>query len=319
MICEGTMETYRLYYPNDFDLQLEPVALAIGFFDGLHLGHKEVIEKMIEIADEKNLKKAVMTFDPHPSVVLNPKARRTTYLTPLVEKEKMLEEKGIDYLFVVNFSSDFAALSPDTFVHEYLINHNVKEVIAGFDFSYGQYGKGSITTLKTYDDFNTTKVLPFTEDNEKISTTKIRELLLSDRLEEANELLGRSYEINGVVVQGEKRGRTIGFRTANIEPNGPYLLPSLGVYAVTMTIGTDETIYRGVASIGKKPTFHDDYKVTIEVHLIDFDRTIYGEEVSVYLHNFLRGEKKFDGLDDLIEAMTKDKENAVKLLEKYNE
>ena len=161
--------------------------------------------------------------------------------------------------------------------------------------------------------------MPFTEDNEKISTTKIRELLLSDQLEEANELLGREYEINGVVVQGEKRGRTIGFRTANIEPNGPYLLPSLGVYAVTMTIGTDDTIYRGVASIGKKPTFHDDYKVTIEVHLIDFDRTIYGEEVTVYLHNFLRGEKKFDGLDDLIEAMTKDKENAVKLLEKYNE
>lgn len=317
MTCEGFMKTYRLYYPNDLSIENEPIALALGFFDGLHLGHQQVIDTMIEIAEEKRLKKAVMTFDPHPSVVLNPKMRRTTYITPLKEKEEMLKEKGIDYLFVVNFSSDFAALSPDTFVKEYLISNNVKEVIAGFDFSYGQYGKGSITTLKTYDEFNTTKVLPINENEEKISTTKIRELLLSDKLEEANKILGRPYQINGVVVQGEKRGRTIGFRTANIEPSGPFLLPSLGVYAVTMTIGADDTIYRGVASIGKKPTFHEDYKVTIEVHLIDFDRTIYGEEVSVYLHNYLRGEKKFDGLDDLIEAMTIDKENAIQLLEKF--
>ena len=317
MTCEGFMKTYRLYYPNDLSIENEPIALALGFFDGLHLGHQKVIDTMIEIAEEKGLKKAVMTFDPHPSVVLNPKMRRTTYITPLKEKEEMLKEKGIDYLFVVNFSSDFAALSPDTFVKEYLISNNVKEVIAGFDFSYGQYGKGSITTLKTYDEFNTTKVLPINENEEKISTTKIRELLLSDKLEEANKILGRPYQINGVVVQGEKRGRTIGFRTANIEPSGPFLLPSLGVYAVTMTIGADDTIYRGVASIGKKPTFHKDYKVTIEVHLIDFDRTIYGEEVSVYLHNYLRGEKKFDGLDDLIEAMTIDKENAIQLLEKF--
>lgn len=317
MTCEGFMKTYRLYYPNDLSIENEPIALALGFFDGLHLGHQQVIDTMIEIAEEKGLKKAVMTFDPHPSVVLNPKMRRTTYITPLKEKEEMLKEKGIDYLFVVNFSSDFAALSPDTFVKEYLISNNVKEVIAGFDFSYGQYGKGSITTLKTYDEFNTTKVLPINENEEKISTTKIRELLLSDKLEEANKILGRPYQINGVVVQGEKRGRTIGFRTANIEPSGPFLLPSLGVYAVTMMIGADDTIYRGVASIGKKPTFHEDYKVTIEVHLIDFDRTIYGEEVSVYLHNYLRGEKKFDGLDDLIEAMTIDKENAIQLLEKF--
>lgn len=317
MTCEGFMKTYRLYYPNDLSIENEPIALALGFFDGLHLGHQQVIDTMIEIAEEKGLKKAVMTFDPHPSVVLNPKMRRTTYITPLKEKEEMLKEKGIDYLFVVNFSSDFAALSHDTFVKEYLISNNVKEVIAGFDFSYGQYGKGSITTLKTYDEFNTTKVLPINENEEKISTTKIRELLLSDKLEEANKILGRPYQINGVVVQGEKRGRTIGFRTANIEPSGPFLLPSLGVYAVTMTIGADDKIYRGVASIGKKPTFHEDYKVTIEVHLIDFDRTIYGEEVSVYLHNYLRGEKKFDGLDDLIEAMTIDKENAIQLLEKF--
>lgn len=317
MTCEGFMKTYRLYYPNDLSIENEPIALALGFFDGLHLGHQQVIDTMIEIAEEKGLKKAVMTFDPHPSVVLNPKMRRTTYITPLKEKEEMLKAKGIDYLFVVNFSSDFAALSPDTFVKEYLISNNVKEVIAGFDFSYGQYGKGSITTLKTYDEFNTTKVLPINENEEKISTTKIRELLLSNKLEEANKILGRPYQINGVVVQGEKRGRTIGFRTANIEPSGPFLLPSLGVYAVTMTIGADDTIYRGVASIGKKPTFHEDYKVTIEVHLIDFDRTIYGEEVSVYLHNYLRGEKKFDGLDDLIEAMTIDKENAIQLLEKF--
>ncbi|HLR38985.1 MAG TPA: bifunctional riboflavin kinase/FAD synthetase, partial [Jeotgalicoccus sp.] len=137
------MEVIRLQYPNEFKVnEDEQIAMALGFFDGLHIGHQEVINTMIEIADKKGLKKAVLTFDPHPSVVLSQKQQRTTYITPLPVKEKILEEYGIDYLLVVNFSSEFAQLSPDTFVKEYIIGSNVKEVVAGFDFSYGHMGKG---------------------------------------------------------------------------------------------------------------------------------------------------------------------------------
>lgn len=309
------MEVIRLQYPNEFKInEDEQIAIALGFFDGLHIGHQEVINTMINIADKKGLKKAVLTFDPHPSVVLSQKQQRTTYITPLPVKEKMLKEFGIDYLFVVNFSSDFAQLSPDTFVKEYLIGSNVKEVVAGFDFSYGYMGKGSIATLEQYSEFNTTSIVKKEDNGEKISTTRIRELLTEDKLEEANRLLGRSYGIEGFVVQGEKRGRTIGFPTANIEPSYKYFLPSLGVYAVTMTIGSDPTVYKGVASIGVKPTFHENHKVTIEVHIIDYERTIYGETVTVYWEHFIRHELKYDGLDALIEAIQEDKDKAIELL-----
>ncbi|CAD2076691.1 bifunctional riboflavin kinase/FAD synthetase [Phocicoccus pinnipedialis] len=309
------MEVIRLQYPNEFKInENENIAIALGFFDGLHIGHQKVINKMIEIADKKGLKKAVLTFDPHPSVVLNPKQQRTTYITPLPIKERILEEYGVDYLFVINFSSTFAKLSPETFVREYLIGNNVKEVIAGFDFSYGSLGKGSISTLEQYKEFNTTSIVKEIDHEKKISTTRIRKLLSEDKLEEANRLLGRSYGIEGIVVQGEKRGRTIGFPTANIEPSFKYFLPSLGVYAVTMTIGSDPKIYKGVASIGVKPTFHENHKVTIEVHIIDYDQTIYGETVMVYWEHFIRHELKFDGLDALIEAIQDDKNKAIELL-----
>ncbi len=311
------MKIIRLHYPLDNKQdELEDSAAAVGFFDGLHRGHQDVINNMIEIAEEKGLKKAVMTFDPHPSVVLSPKKQRTTYLTPLDIKLEMFEGLGIDYCFIINFSSAFASLEPDYFVNEYLINNKVKEVIAGFDFSYGRYGKGNIDTLKSYDDFNTTAVAKLTSGNEKISTTKLRDDLAGHRLEEVNDALGRPFEIEGVVVQGEKRGRTIGFPTANVEPGYRYHLPAKGVYAVTLKLDNEEGIYKGVCNVGVKPTFHDNLtRVAIEVHLFDFDRSIYGENVTVYWHNFIRKEQKFSGIDELTEQIGKDKEKAAELLE----
>lgn len=311
------MKIIRLHYPLDNRQdELKDSAAAIGFFDGLHRGHQNVLGKMIEIADQKDLKKAVMTFDPHPSVVLSPKKQRTTYLTPLDIKLEMLEKAGIDYCFIINFSSAFASLAPEYFVKEYLINNKVKEVIAGFDFSYGQYGKGNIDSLKTYEAFNTTAVPKLTSENEKISTTKLRDDLADHKLEEVNEALGRPFEVQGVVVQGEKRGRTIGFPTANVEPEYRYHLPAKGVYAVTLKLDNEEEIYKGVCNVGVKPTFHDNLtRVSIEVHLFDFNRSIYGENVTVYWHNFIRKEQKFSGIDELTEQIGKDKEKATELLE----
>lgn len=293
------------------------IALAIGFFDGIHLGHLTVINKMIEIAEEKKLKKAVMTFDPHPSVVLNPEKKRTDYLTPLNEKKRIFESLGVDYLFIVPFTSKFAAMTEKDFIRDYLTNNHVKEVIAGFDFTYGKFGKGNM--LKLAEDrqgFNVTAVSKKALNNEKISTTDIRRMLTEGEVLKANEQLGRPYKIAGIVVQGEKRGRTIGFPTANVMPDEDYVMPKLGVYAVTLKQVATGEMFKGVCNIGYKPTFHDPSKsaVSIEVHIFDFSESIYGERVEVFWHEFLRPEQKFSGIDALIAQINLDKRQAEEIL-----
>ena len=312
------MQTFRLHHPNDIKLtDIEESATAIGFFDGLHRGHQSVIDEMSRIAEEKGLKKAVMTFDPHPSVVLNPKQQRTTYVTPLDVKLDMLEKKGIDYCFIIHFSSSFASLDPDYFVQEYIIGSRINTLIAGFDFTYGYKGRGNINTLADYDEF-TVRVIDKCEcsgSEAKISTTKIREDLSEGNIQYVNDALGRTYSVSGLVVQGEKRGRTIGFPTANIESEYRYFLPRNGVYAVTLRLNNEGTLLKGVCNVGVKPTFHDSaVKPSIEVHLFDFDRSIYGESVTVYWHEFIRDEKKFNGIEELVAQITKDKDTAETLL-----
>lgn len=294
----------------------EPVAMAFGFFDGMHKGHAKVFDTLIQKAEESNLKKAVMTFDPHPSVVLNPERKRTDYLTPIEDKLDIIEQYGIDYCIVINFSSKFADVSSEDFVNDYILKNNVVKIIAGFDFTFGKFGKGNMMTLSELDECETTIVSKLEIESEKISTTEIRRALKEGDLTKANEELGYRYQIKGTVVQGEKRGRTIGFPTANVQPSGDYVLPKKGVYAVSMKIGAEEKIYRGVANVGVKPTFHDpsQAQVVIEVNLFDFKEDIYGERVVVYWHHFLRPEVKFNGIDPLVEQMHKDKEQAKYLL-----
>lgn len=311
------MKVIEVTHPIQTDQYIdEDVAMAFGFFDGMHKGHDKVLEILDDKAKEHQLKKAVMTFDPHPSVVLNPKRKRTTYLTPLADKLEKIAQHDIDYCIVVNFSSRFANVTAEEFVQDYIINNHVKEVIAGFDFTFGKFGKGNMSVLKEYDEFNTTIVNKQEFDDEKISTTAIRQALLDGELQKANRELGYIYSIKGTVVQGEKRGRTIGFPTANIQPSDDYLLPRIGVYAVSIEIGAENKLYRGVANIGVKPTFHDPQKadVVIEVNIFDFDENIYGERVVVYWHHFLRPEVKFDGIDPLVKQMNEDKEQAKYLL-----
>lgn len=294
----------------------EDVAMAFGFFDGMHRGHIKVFEALNARAKEHNLKKAVTTFDPHPSVVLNPERKRTDYLTPLSDKLEMIEQQDVDYCIVINFSSRFANVTAEEFVEEYIINNHVKEVIAGFDYTYGKFGKGNMSVLNEMDDFNTTIVGKQEIETEKISTTSIRAALQEGNLKKANDQLGYLYRIKGTVVQGEKRGRTIGFPTANVQPSDDYVLPKKGVYAVSIAIGAENKIYRGVANVGVKPTFHDPSKaeVVIEVNIFDFEDNIYGERVIVYWHHYLRPEVKFDGIDPLVEQMNNDKEKAKYLL-----
>ncbi|PKW54439.1 bifunctional riboflavin kinase/FAD synthetase [Staphylococcus pseudintermedius] len=311
------MEVIEITHPIQAEQYIqEDVAMALGFFDGLHRGHQALFDELDRVAKEKDLKKAVMTFDPHPSVVLNPKQKRTTYITPLDDKIELLGEQNIDYCLVVNFSSRFAEVTPDEFVQDYLVKNHARVIIAGFDFTFGKYGKGNMAMLQEYKaQFESITIGKQDLNREKISTTAIREALKTGHLAKANEQLGYRYRMKGTVVQGEKRGRTIGFPTANIEPSDDYVWPTLGVYAVSMTIGSSDQIYRGVANIGVKPTFHDDLpQAVIEVNIFDFTENIYGERVTIYWHHYIRPELKFDGIDPLVAQMNDDKARAKHLL-----
>lgn len=305
------MKVVMVQHPHSYSQEVfPPLVMALGFFDGVHLGHQEVIRIAKEIADEKQFKSAVMTFDPHPSVVLGGKGNSINYITPLKDKIDLIAELGIDYLIIVRFTSLFASLEAPKFVRDYLINLHVRHVVAGFDFTYGKYGKGTMETLPLHSEgaFQITTVSKKEEYQKKISSTSIRKLLHDGKVEKASTLLGRNYTIKGTVVHGEKRGRLIGFPTANIRQNDDYLIPHTGVYAVRVLVNGEWT--EGVCNVGYKPTFNDPDQTTlsIEVHLIDFDRSIYGEEVTVEWHKRIRDEQKFNGIDELKEQIFQDKE-----------
>lgn len=312
------MKTIIMNQPLQQAYDHEEIALAIGFFDGIHLGHQEVIHKMIQISEKTGLKKALMTFDPHPSVVLNPNKMRTDYITPLEEKKRILKSLNIDYLFIVPFTSNFAQMEERDFIEDYLTKNKVKELIAGFDYTYGKYGKGNMLKLKEdAKGFNVTAVSKKCLIEDKVSTTQIRKDISSGNIRHANKQLGRPYKITGLVVQGEKRGRTIGFPTANVQPEEDYVLPMLGVYAVKLKQLSTNKVVNGVCNVGVKPTFHDPEKsqVSIEVHLFNFNESIYGERVEVMFHEFIRSEQKFSGIDALIAQIEKDKQQTIKLLQ----
>ncbi|KUP07152.1 riboflavin biosynthesis protein RibF [Bacillus coahuilensis p1.1.43] len=254
-----------------------------------------------------------MTFDPHPSVVLGKEHKHVHYITPLKDKETILDNMGVDYLFVVRFTSDFASLLPQEFVDQYIIDFNVKHVVAGFDFSYGKLGKGTMETLPFHsrEMFSQTTVTKLSMEDVKVSSTLLRESIQSGQMDKVQLLLGRPFETRGTVVHGEKRGRKIGFPTANIEISDDYLLPPTGVYTVQLYVQNEW--HEGVCNVGYKPTFHnpEERDLSIEVHIFNFKRSIYGEEIILRWYQRIRSEKKFNGIDQLIEQIQQDKEMAM--------
>jgi riboflavin kinase / FMN adenylyltransferase len=307
------LEVIKLNFPLNIDkTTLPPLSMALGYFDGVHLGHQKVIMEAKRQAEVKGYRSAVMTFDPHPSVVLGKTNKHVQYITPLSEKVKLVEELGIDYLFIVHFTLEFANLLPQEFIDQYVIDLNVKHVVAGFDYSYGRMGKGTMEILPFHsrEKFTFTVVEKLTCGNEKVSSTRIRQYLKEGRTADLPELLGRFYKTAGTVVHGDKRGRTIGFPTANVETNEEYILPPLGVYAVKIKI--DEIWYEGVCNVGYKPTFNKEaLRVSVEVNVFNFDRDIYGKQVIVEWHKYLRKEQKFSGINELVAQIERDKQNAI--------
>ncbi|WP_099220958.1 bifunctional riboflavin kinase/FAD synthetase [Listeria costaricensis] len=300
------METIYLHYPDNHKEDQTEKVMALGFFDGVHRGHQTVIQKARQIATEKGLKLAVMTFDPHPSVVLSKVRKKVKYLTPLEEKQEKMAALGVDLLYVVRFTTAFSDLTPAEFVEKYLVDLAVKHVVAGFDYSYGKKGAGRMKDLPSYANgrFDVTVVDKEEALHAKISSTTIRGYIEAGQLDEANELLGYPYTTKGTVIHGDKRGRTIGFPTANILVDEGYLIPKLGVYAVKFRVNGET--YLGMASIGFNITFKEDQALSIEVYILDFKQEIYGEDAEIEWYHFFRPELKFNGVEGLIAQLKQD-------------
>lgn len=310
------MNVYHLKYPHQLSNIIDEstaFSLAIGFFDGVHRGHQKVIQAAIDKAKELNIKSAVMTFDPHPSIVLGGRKEKVFYITPIQQKLTILEELGVDTVFVVHFTSDFAKLAPEDFIQYFIRDLNVKHVTAGFDFSFGALGKGKMEMMKTLSngEFGVSVIDKIIDNEEKISSTRIRQSLQDGDMETAHQLLGRPFEVPGIVVHGDKRGRTIGFPTANIQAADGCFIPATGVYAVRIFV--QNNWYDGVCNVGYKPTFKNpnDKQLSIEVHILNFEKNIYGEEVKIGWYKRLRSEQKFNGIEELKEQIQKDKEATI--------
>lgn len=309
------MNIIHLKYPHQLNQvnQTTAYSLAVGFFDGVHKGHQAVINSAIDKARELGVESAVMTFDPHPSIVLGGRKEKVFYITPLQQKVDILKGLGVDNVFIVHFTSDFAKLSPEDFIQYFIRDLNVKHVTAGFDFSFGKFGKGNMETMKELSngDYGVTVVDKLSDDEEKISSTRIRHYLQDGEMESAAKLLGRAFVVPGIVVHGDKRGRTIGFPTANIQSMEGSFIPATGVYAVRILV--QNKWYDGVCNVGYRPTFKnpDDPQLSIEVHILDFDKNIYGEEVQIGWYKRIRSEQKFNGIDELKAQIEKDKNEAV--------
>jgi riboflavin kinase / FMN adenylyltransferase len=291
-----------LNHPHHIEKELtKPKVMAFGYFDGVHLGHQKVIQAAKTYAVERGLTSAVMTFHPHPSIVLGREKPITHSLTPLNDKIEVIEELGIDELYVVSFTEKFSELLPQQFVDEYIIGLNVMHVVAGFDFTYGKMGKGTMETLPFHSrgQFEQTIIQKVELEQEKISSTYIRSLVQNGDVSKVSTLLGRPYIVKGTVIHGEKRGSTIGFPTANIQLNEQYVIPKVGVYAIKIKV--DDKYYDGVCNIGFKPTFHEKQtKVSIEVHIFDFNGLIYHKQVEVEFVFRIRDEQKFENIEQLI-------------------
>lgn len=280
-----------------------PLALATGYFDGIHLGHQALILEARRLAQEKNYASAVLSFNPNPLVTLG-KMKEEKYLTSLNDRAKILEDLGIDYFLILDFNQETANMLPEDFVQKFMIDMHVKEVVCGFDFFFGRFGKGDGKFLKQYSQyFNVSIIDQVAEANQKISSTYIIQLLQNGDVQKANHLLTRPYHVQGKVIAGKQRGRLLGFPTANIA-YGAYYLPRFGVYGVRVKL--HHQMYEGMCNIGLNPTFNDLKRPSIEVYIFDFKQEIYDETIDIYFYCFTRKEQPFASFQVLKEQLIQD-------------
>lgn len=284
----------------------KPSIVAIGSFDGVHLGHQKVINRAIERALQFNVLSGVIIFEPHPLEVLNSQTK-VEQITPISSKIIQLEALGVDICYVIKFTECFSSISEIEFIDEILIKLNVKGIVVGYDFTFGNKALGNTNTFQELNmgRYSLDIIEPFFINNEKVSSTRIREYLKTGNVIEANKLLGRGYSFKGKVVHGDGRGKSIGFPTVNLELLEEFIMVKNGVYLVCVTyLGYN---YKGVMNVGFKPTFNDKGdNIVYEVHIIDFEKDIYDKILEVELIDYIREEIKYNSVLELKKQIRND-------------
>jgi riboflavin kinase/FMN adenylyltransferase len=308
----------ELVYLND--VKREPnTVLTVGTFDGVHAGHRVLMSTVLQKAKERGARSAIITFDPHPREIIHPGTGGIQLLTTLKERREILEEIGIDLLVIIPFDRDFSLLSAEEFVRDVIFKKvGVSEFVIGYDHHFGRDRKGTIETVEKLGsqlDFDAYVVSRQKVSQQTVSSTAIRKALAEEgNVEKAADMLQRRYRLSGTVVHGDKRGKGLGFPTANIKPvEKRKIIPRNGIYAVKARVG--ETWRNGMMSIGIRPTFKNTGR-TIEVHLFDFETLIYGMTVEIMFVKRLRDEIKFENPEALTAQMKKDETEARRILEK---
>ncbi|KJS23444.1 MAG: hypothetical protein VR72_01090 [Clostridiaceae bacterium BRH_c20a] len=295
----------------------KPVVAALGNFDGVHLGHKHLINAAKDIARGINGETLVFTFFPHPQLLFN---NHIEVINSLKLKIDLLKSLGVENVLVIPFTKTIAELSPPCFVHEILSNKlKISHAVAGFNYTFGHKGKGKAEDLikqSAEQNIKVTIIEPFYVEGKLVSSTKIRDYIKIGKIAEAARLLGYQPAIIGKVIEGNKIGRQMGFPTANLEWDNNLLIPATGVYAVRVEF--DNVLYMGVLNIGKKPTVTQNITITMEVNILDFQREIYGCEIKIIFYKKLRDETKFASIIELKKQISNDVQTTIKYFRDTN-
>lgn len=286
----------------------EPTVLVLGYFDGIHLGHKALFERARKVADERGLTVTVFTFPESPRLAFSRfTPELLLHLTSQEQRYLLLEKNGVDQLVMTPFTSEFASNTPEEFIERYVKGLNAQALVAGFDYHFGNC-RADVQDLMELFDAQVEIVSEVSLSGEKVSSTRIRQAIQSGDVSLANQLLGYPFMTEGIVVHGDARGRTIGYPTANLAPLDRVYLPSEGVYVAEVEV--DGKRYRAMTSVGKNVTF-DGTELRIEAHIFGFDRFIYGEKMTIFWLEKIRDMVKFDGIEGLMEQMKSDESYAL--------
>lgn len=295
----------------------EPIVLCLGNFDGVHRGHQALIKSAINYGNQMGYRKALFTFENHPTDII--KNKNIRFLQTYRQKAKVIKSLGIDYLIYSIFDKEVMNLSPEDFIEGLMKRYNIKAFFVGFDYRFGYKAQGNISKLKVFAEKYKAEVFVLDSVDyidTKISSTWIRDCICSGKITMAEDLLGRPYAIEGKVIEGIQLGRKIGFPTANIDIHTSYIIPKSGVYFTRVNL--DDQSYYAVTNVGNNPTIINK-PFSIESHIIDFNQNIYGTDIEIEFLEYLRGEIKFGSVDKLKEQIQKDVDYAMKAIEKTNQ
>lgn len=309
----------KIYHGLDDFTKLSYAVVTSGTFDGVHLGHRKILNRICEIAEKNNGESVVLTFWPHPRFVLHPEDPTLKLLNTFEEKAAMIKSIGIHHLVRIPFTKEFSQLSSEQFIRNILVDRiGTKKLVIGYDHRFGHNREGSFQELKINGPkygFEVEEIPKQIVDDLSVSSSKIRKALDEGDIETATHLLGQPYEITGRVVKGDKLGRIMGFPTANIDIDTHYkLIPKDGIYAVT--VFHEKKRFGGMLYIGNRPTVSGKSRV-IEVNIFDFSKEIYGESLTIQFHKLIREDSKFSDLEALKQQLFRDKEETLKVLKTF--